>query len=171
MEIKKFLDEYVIDFTKNRHVGTGGFVAICDETLSIVTDRKGYSGSPLSVIGIEAPDEMNNGMTATALYYADIINGTAELGKRHMYVFKFVEGYCIIAAMPEDEAVFMRDASLYTSIFMQVLIFATLFVFIYILIKRVIINNLQKINATLGKITKGDLNVVVDVRSNQEFSV
>jgi sigma-B regulation protein RsbU (phosphoserine phosphatase) len=87
-----------------------------------------------------------------------------------MYVFKFVEGYCIIAAMPEAEATFMRDASLYTSIFMQVLIFATLFVFIYILIKRVIINNLQKINDTLGRITKGDLNVTVNVRSSREFS-
>ena len=64
----------------------------------------------------------------------------------------------------------MRDASMLTSVFMQVLIFATLFVFIYILIKRVIINNLQKINDTLGRITKGDLNVTVDVRSNKEFS-
>ena len=158
------LDEYVIDFTKNRHVGTNGFVAVLDETLSIVTDRSEYFGAPISKIGIEAPDEMKNGKTATALYYADI--GDA----RYMYVFKFVEGYCIIAAMPETEAAFMRDASLYTSIFMQVIIFATLFVFIYILIKRVIINNLQKINDTLGRITKGDLNVTVDVRSSQEFS-
>ena len=158
------LNEYVIDFTKNRHVGTNGFVAVCDETLSIVTDRNGYSGSPISHIGIEAPDEMRNGKTATSLYYADIEES------RYMYVFKFVEGYCIIAAMPEAEATFMRDASIYTSIFMQVIIFATLFVFIYILIKRVIINNLQKVNDTLGKITKGDLNVTVDVRSNHEFS-
>ena len=158
------LDEYVIDFTKNRHVGTSGFVAICDETLTIVTDRDGYSGAPLSKIGIEAPDEMKDGKTATALYYADIQD------EKYLYVFKFVEGYCIIAAMPEAEATFMRDASIYTSIFMQVIIFATLFVFIYILIKRVIINNLQKINDTLGRITKGDLNVTVDVRSSQEFS-
>ncbi|MBO5758292.1 MAG: SpoIIE family protein phosphatase, partial [Clostridia bacterium] len=33
-----------------------------------------------------------------------------------------------------------------------------------------IINNLQKINDTLGKITKGDLDVTVDVRSSREFS-
>ena len=158
------LDEYVIDFTKNRHVGTSGFVAVCDETLTIVTDRNGYAGAPISQIGIEAPEEMKNGKTATALYYADIED------TRYMYVFKFVEGYCIVAAMPEAEATFMRDASLYTSIFMQVIIFATLFVFIYVLIKRVIINNLQKINDTLGRITKGDLNVTVDVRSSQEFS-
>jgi sigma-B regulation protein RsbU (phosphoserine phosphatase) len=72
--------------------------------------------------------------------------------------------------MPVTEAMFMRDASMLTSVFMQVLIFATLFVFIYILIKRVIINNLKKINDTLGRITNGDLSVTVDVRSNEEFA-
>jgi anti-sigma regulatory factor (Ser/Thr protein kinase) len=159
------LDEYVVDFTKNRHVGTSGFVAICDETYTIVTDRDGYLGAPLSTIGINTlPDEMRDGKTSTALYYAEIN------GARYMYVFKFVEGYCIIAAIPETEAMFMRDASMLTSIFMQVIIFATLFVFIYILIKRVIINNLKKVNDTLARITSGDLNVTVDVRSNQEFS-
>ena len=163
------LDDFVIDFTKNRHVGTSGFVAVCDETLSLVIDND-YAGKPVSAIGIDSPKEMIQGETATTLYYADIVDGKTNLSEKYMYVFKFVEGYCIIAAMPEAEAVFMRDASLYTSIFMQVIIFATLFVFIYVLIKRVIINNLQKINDTLGRITKGDLNVTVNVRSNKEFS-
>ena len=168
-QFHQVLNEYVIDFTKNRHVGTNGFVAVCDETLSLVIDNE-YSGMPVSAIGIEPPEQMRQGQTATALYYADVVDGKTELSEKYMYVFKFVEGYCIVAAMPEAEAVFMRDASLYTSIFMQVIIFATLFVFIYILIKRVIINNLQKINNTLGRITKGDLNVTVNVRSSKEFS-
>ena len=163
------LDEFVIDFTKNRHVGTSGFVAVLDESLSLVIDNE-YSGMSVSVIGIDPPAEMREGKTATALYTEDIVDGKTELSEKHMYVFKFVEGYCIIAAMPEAEATFMRDASLYTSIFMQIIIFATLFVFIYILIKRVIINNLEKVNNTLGRITQGDLNVTVDVRSSQEFS-
>ena len=168
-QFHRMLDEFVVDVTKNRHVGTGGFVAVLDETLSLVIDDD-YSGASVSVIGIEPPPEMREGKTATALYYADIVDGKSDQSETYMYVFKFVEGYCIVAAMPETEAVFMRDASLYTSIFMQVIIFATLFVFIYILIKRVIINNLQRINDTLGRITKGDLNVTVDVRSNKEFS-
>ena len=163
------LDEFVIDFTKNRHVGTNGFVAVCDETLSLVIDND-YAGMNISAIGIEPTEEMKSGKTATALYYADIIDGKTNFSERYMYVFKFVEGYCIIAAMPEAEATFMRDASLYTNLFMQIIIFATLFVFIYILIKRVIINNLQKVNNTLGRITQGDLNVTVDVRSSHEFS-
>ena len=168
-QFHEMLDEFVVDVTKNRHVGTGGFVAVCDDKLSMVIDND-YAGLPISTIGIQPPEEMAAGKTATALYYADIVDGKTEASITYMYVFKFVEGYCIIAAMPEAEAMFMRDASLYTSIFMQVLIFAALFIFIYILIKRVIINNLKRINDTLGRITEGDLNVTVDVRSNEEFS-
>ena len=168
-QFHEMLNEFVVDVTKNRHVGTGGFVAVCDEKLSIITDNN-YAGLPIKAIGIDPPDEMKNGETATALYYADVVDVYKDTSVKYMYVFKFIEGYCIIAAMPEAEAMFMRDASIYTSIFMQVLIFATLFVFIYILIKRVIINNLKKINDTLGRITEGDLNVTVDVRSNEEFS-
>ena len=162
----QLLDEFIVDITKNRHVGTGGFVVVLDEELCIISEDENLSGKKVSFIGISSEGEMQRGETATALYYANIFNGE----ERYMYVFKFVEGYCIIAAMPESEATFMRDASLYNSIFMQVVIFATLFVFIYVLIKRVIINNLQKINDTLSRITKGDLNVTVDVRSSQEFS-
>ena len=163
------LDEFVMDVTKNRHVGTDGFVAVLNEDLRLVIDDD-YSNAPVTEIGIIPPEEMKNGGYASMLYDAEIKDAKTGLSAKYVYVFKFVEGYCIIAAMPESEAVFMRDASLYTSIFMQVIIFATLFVFIYILIKRVIINNLEKINDTLGRITKGDLNVTVDVRSSQEFS-
>ena len=168
-QFHKMLNEFVIDVTKNRHVGTDGFVAVLDEQLCLVIDDA-YTGKHVSSIGIEPPEEMKQGQTATALYNADVVDGVNDSSAEYMYVFKFVEGYCLIAAMPVAEAMFMRDASMLTSIFMQVLIFSTLFVFIYILIKRVIINNLKKINDTLGKITEGDLSVVVDVRSNAEFA-
>ena len=163
------LDEFVIDVTKNRHVGTSGFVAVLDEQLCMVIDND-YAGEHISSIGIDPPGEMKQGQTATALYNADIVDGINGVSAEYMYVFKFVEGYCLIAAMPVNEAMFMRDASMLTSVFMQVIIFATLFVFIYLLIKRVIINNLKKINDTLAQITNGDLSVTVDVRSNKEFS-
>ena len=168
-QFHEMLNEFVIDVTKNRHVGTDGFVAVLDETLCMVIDNA-YAGKHVSAIGIVPPAEMEQGKTATALYHADVVDGISELSAEYMYVFKFVEGYCLIAAMPVTEAMFMRDASMLTSVFMQVLIFATLFVFIYILIKRVIINNLKKINDTLARITMGDLNVTVDVRSNEEFA-
>ena len=163
------LNEFIIDVTKNRHVGTSGFVAVLDEQLCMVIDNN-YAGKHISSIGIIPPEEMAQGKTATALYNADIVDGINDVSAEYMYVFQFVEGYCLLAAMPVAEAMFMRDASMLTSVFMQVIIFATLFVFIYLLIKRVIINNLKKINDTLAQITDGDLSVTVDVRSNAEFA-
>ena len=168
-QFHEVLSEFVIDVTKDRHVGTKGFVAVLDEQLCMVIDND-YAGKHVSTIGIIPPEEMEQGRTATALYNADVVDGVSDSSAEYMYVFKFVEGYCLLAAMPVAEAMFMRDASMLTSIFMQVLIFATLFVFIYILIKRVIINNLRKINDTLAQITEGDLSVTVDVRSNAEFA-
>ena len=169
IQFHEMLNEFVTDVTKNRHVGTGGFVAVLDEELRFVIDNE-YSDHHVSEIGITVGEEMENRQTSSTIYYDDLVDAEGGASENYMYVFHFVEGYCILAAMPTDEATFMRDASLYTSIFMQVIIFATLFVFIYILIKRVIINNLEKINDTLGRITKGDLNVTVDVRSSHEFS-
>ena len=163
------LNEFVIDVTKNRHVGTDGFIAVLDENLCLVIDDA-YKNEPITTIGIDPPEQMLAGEDATKLYYDDVVDGKSDVSIEYMYVFKFVEGYCLIAAMPVSEAMFMRDASMLTSIFMQVIIFATLFVFIYILIKRVIINNLNKVNDTLARITSGDLDVTVDVRSNKEFS-
>ena len=168
-QFHEMLNEFVIDVTKNRHVGTDGFILVCDDKMNIVIDNE-YNGKHVSVIGIEPPEEMKEGKTATQLYPADIKEENIDETAKYLYVFKFVEGYCIVAAMPESEATFMRDASIYTSLFMQIIIFASLFVFIYVLIKRVIINNLKKVNDTLGQITGGDLNVTVDVRSNEEFA-
>ena len=163
------LDDFVVEVTQNRHVGSTGFVAVCDEKLNLVThtDR---SGKHISTIGIVPDEVMLQGKTASQLYKTNIINEETDFSEEYIYVFTFVEGYGIIAAMPVAEAMLMRDASLYTSIFMLILIFTALFIFIYFLIKKVIINNLQKINGTLSEITGGNLNVKVDVRSNAEFS-
>ncbi len=163
------LDDFVVEVTQNRHVGSTGFVAVCDENFNLVThtDR---NGEHISTIGIVPDEVMLQGKTAAQLYKTNIINNETDFSEEYIYVFTFVEGYCIIAAMPFAEAMLMRDASLYTSIFMLILIFAALFIFIYFLIKKVIINNLQKINETLSEITGGNLNVKVDVRSNAEFS-
>ena len=163
------LNDFVVEVTQNRHVGSTGFVAVCDENFNLVThtDR---NGKHISTIGIVPDEVMLQGKTASQLYKTNIVNEKSDFNEEYIYVFTFVEGYCIIAAMPVAEAMLMRDASLYTSIFMLILIFAALFIFIYFLIKKVIINNLQKINGTLSEITGGNLNVKVDVRSNAEFS-
>ena len=86
-QFHKMLDAFVIDVTKNRHVGTSGFVAVCDEKLNMVIDND-YADLHISAIGINPPLEMQEGKTATALYYADIVDGKTDESLRHMLVYR-----------------------------------------------------------------------------------
>lgn len=160
-QFQKDIDGIVIGATKNRHVGNSGFVAICDENFDIVTDESDYSGKSLSTIGVSLD---TNTIPENTVFEADINNNP------YCFAYTFAEGYYIIGAMPKSEAMFMRNVSIYVSIFMEILIFAALFILIYFLIKKVIIDNLRKINGTLAEITDGNLNVTVDVRTNEEFA-
>lgn len=160
-QFHKDIGSNIVTATKNRHIGKNGFVAICDEKLNIVSENDEYNGKSLSEIGFCLDPQS---MSEKTIYECELQNNP------YLFGFTAAEGFYIIGAMPTDEAMFMRNVSIYTSTFMQILIFATLFVFIYFLIKRVIINNLQKVNSTLAEITDGNLNVTVDVRSNAEFA-
>ena len=160
-QFQKDIDEHVIGVTKNRHIGNNGFVAICDENLNIVIDRSDYSGKNLNTIGVSIDTDVTSENT---VFEAEIY------GKPYFLAYTFAEGYYIIGAIPKSEAMFMRNVSIYVSIFMEILIFAALFTLIYFLIKKVIIDNLRKINGTLAEITDGNLNVTVDVRTNEEFA-
>lgn len=160
-QFQKDIDAHVIEVTKNRHIGNNGFVAICDENLNIVIDRSDYSGKNLNTIGVSIDTDVTSENT---VFEAEIY------GKPYFLAYTFAEGYYIIGAIPKSEAMFMRNVSIYVSIFMEILIFAALFTLIYFLIKKVIIDNLRKINGTLAEITDGNLNVTVDVRTNEEFA-
>lgn len=160
-QFQKDIDAHVIGITKNRHIGNNGFVAICDENWNIVTGNSDYAGKNLSTLGVWIePDAIPENTVFEAEIY----------GKPYFLAYTFAEGYYIIGAIPKSEAMFMRNVSIYLSIFMEILIFAALFTLIYFLIKKVIIDNLRKINGTLAEITDGNLNVTVDVRTNEEFA-
>ena len=166
----KTIDRFIIDVTKNRHVGATGFIAVCDEELKIVSETE-INGKHLSTIGIIPSKNMENGVFEEKIFETEIINpyNNKSQGK-YIFVYTFKEGYCIIAAMPTEEVTIMRDVSIMLSTFMQVLIFASLFLLLYFLIKKIIINNLRIINAKLAQISGGNLDVTVDVRANEEFA-
>ena len=155
------IDKYVKTVSKNRHVGNSGFVAICDENFNLVTYKDDFEGENLNKIGITIDRENTpEGEIFEAVVYDN----------EYLCSYRFVEGYYIIGAMPKYEAMFMKEVSVYVNTFMEILIFAVLFVLIYFLIKKIIIDNLRKINKGLAEITNGNLNVTVDVRSNEEFA-
>lgn len=70
---------------------------------------------------------------------------------------------------PVAEMELSRNATVYTSVLMQVLVFALTFVMTYLISKRVVIDKINRINASLTKIAAGDLGEDVQVREYVEF--
>ena len=160
-EFMNDIDSTVKKIAKNRHIGENGFIVICDGKWNVVSEGSDYTGLNLADVGISIDTDKNAENT---------IFSTEFDGKPYLCEYKFAEGYYIVGAIPEAEALFMRDVSVYLSSFMEVLIFAALFLLVYFLIKKLIIDNLFMVNRALSKITDGDLDVTVDVRANEEFA-
>lgn len=158
---QKDIDDVVIGVTRNRHIGESGALIIVGEDWNIVSDRHGNEGRNLNVTGIYIDrSTMPENKTFEAVVY----------GKQTFCSYIFSEGYYIVAVMPLEEAMFSRDISVYITVFMEFVVFGMLFIVVYFLIKKLVVDNMVKINKSLAMITGGNLDTVVNVRTNEEFA-
>ena len=154
------IDEFVIGVTRNRHVGAGGCIIIADEAWNIVSDSRGNEGKNLAVTGIW----IDTAATPENKVF------TAEVYGQSCYcMYKITEGYISIAVMPQSEAALSRNVSVGVTTAMQIVVFAALFIMIYVLVRHLVVNNIYRINGSLSAITEGRLDTVVNVRSHVEF--
>jgi len=145
---------------KNRRVGKDGVAVIADAQGRIVSVTETYTGDPVSTRFVR-----------DALSWEQNVVIDENIEETPCYCMSTkVEGYIIIAAYPVAEAMNNRTVATYVNSFMEVLIFAVLFALVYFLIKYLVVSQINKINKSLGEITRGDLDVTVDVRTNEEFA-
>ena len=110
---QKDIDTVVMEVIKNRHIGLNGFIIACDKQLRLLTQDALLNGKYLEELGIH----IDGTMKEQSIYEANM-DGTS-----YLFSYATTEGYCIIGVIPKTGAMFMRDASLYTSAFMEILIF------------------------------------------------
>lgn len=157
-QFKKDLVSQLNGITRNRHVGQNGFILIADE-----------NGQTLSAPAYLSPEE--TAYTPGSEIYTQNAAFTAMIGgKEYRCMYRAAEGCYIVAAIPEEEVLKSRNTALYVNTFMEILVFAVMFGLIYLLIKKVVVDQLKKINFSLAKITGGNLDETVNVRTNAEFS-
>ena len=156
---QKDIDEEVVGITRNRHVGETGYILIVDSARQIVSAPAGLTIEKLAAEVGDIPVPEQN-VTSPAF-----LNGEDCFCR-----YRVTEGYYIVSVLPKTEALQLRNIALYVNAFMEILVFAILFGLIYLLVKRVVVNQIKRINGSLARITGGDLGVVVDVRTNEEFA-
>lgn len=173
-DFEMFMDEIdsnVVDITRNRHTGKTGYVLIFNTVRGIVSmPSEDEKGNPFSITGI---DKQIREIRA--------LNGDADITEIPTFEMiicgspcycrcEKIENYYALAALPKAEAYQMRNIALYVNTFLEILVFAAMFGMIYLLIKRVVVNQISDINSSLAKITNGDLDETVNVRSSTEFA-
>ena len=145
--------------SKNRHVGKTGLV--------VITDARGYVVSAPEMFNASSFIRQTKDVSypAGSETFSLVLDDVTYFAQRRM-----TEGYSIIALQTRDEALQMRNIALYVNTFMEILAFAVLFSLIYLLIKRIVVDKLKVVTCSLGEITAGKLDEVVDVRSSTEFA-
>ncbi len=161
-DAQNFLDDLsaqVESAVKNRRVGQTGLLVVIDEQGDVVSTRGDVAGRDANQLAQDA-----------AKAGASTMFRTTYEGQECYAYGEEVEGYKLVAMLPMSEAFFARNMSVLTMSYMEVLVFAALFLVIYFAIKRVVVRSIWKVNGRLGQITQGDLNVEVDVRGSTEFA-
>ena len=153
MRIFSDADEQQLSKLGDRHIGETGRVYIAGKDGNIISsDRR---GSNLADFGALKED--------SEFFDSDIT------GDSSFCLFHEEGDHFIVAAMPYSEVYLARDISAYETAFADILLFTMVFLQVYILVQRIIVVNLDKINTSLEKITHGNLNEVVEAGDSAEF--
>ncbi len=80
------------------------------------------------------------------------------------------DGLTLLALLPMTEVYADRDAQIYETALADIMLFAVIYVLISMLVQGIVVHNLELVNASLDRITNGDLNEVVSVRNSTEFA-
>lgn len=159
---KNFVDDLsnqVEAAVRNRHVGQTGSLVVIDEMGEVISTRDDAEGISAEQLAGDVSGAQAGQMFVTT--FAD---------QSCYAVYQEVEGYRICALLPQEEANSSRDATVLIMGFMEVLVFAALFLIIYAIIRGSVVLGIRKMNQQLGQITAGDLDVMVDVRTVSELS-
>ena len=161
---QSLVESKVTNSTANTHVAENGFIVVIDEKNFIISMPKFIDTKVMGyahLLGQFSKDEMP---PENEVFSLNIL-GTPYYGRYHKK-----EGYTILAVMDANEAATRKDIATHANNFMEVLIFAVLFILIYNLIQQVVVKQIRQVTRSLRKIAEGDLNEVVTVRSNEEFA-
>ena len=148
------------DFAKTSFsVGeAGGFAVFSNDGSILYGEHKG-----------EAFDE---GLNGTLLKIQDQTRFSANVsGTGCMCMInRLADGNILLVFLPDEEVYNERDHNIYETVLADILLFTVIYILISVLVQKIVVNNLEMVNRSLRKITKGNLNEVVSVYSSSEFA-
>lgn len=158
-DVEDEIDEYGFDHSLQHtnlwRIGQTGSIIILDSSANILSDQNGISNDNLSI----GSKKVKEGTCYT----------TQIKGEDCYYMYQVHKNHYIVGYIPVDEANYLRNVTLYLTVFMEILVYSALFILLYQLIKKKVAFNLKKVNSGLTEITAGNLDTKINVHTHQEF--
>ena len=85
--------------------------------------------------------------------------------------YQYEDTHYIVSILPVEEGQLSRDISVFVNTFLEIIVFGLFFVTVYFLLRKLVLERIEKTNESLAKITAGDLDVVLDGGNVTEFKV
>jgi len=149
-------------------IGSSGSVLILDNQGVIV------SSTEENTLGLALTDVIDSGTAETAKEkMAKETEGSfiaAVNEEKRLFGFKKSGDYYIVGQLPSHEMYLSRDSGTTVLVIFNILLFGVIFFVIAKLVQSIVINGIYRVNNSLEKITRGNLNEVVSVRTNKEFA-
>ena len=145
--------------TGNHSIGESGFLLVLDQEGKVIAGG-GFEGMNIEELGMVFTQ-----YDPESFRYNKVKIGETE----YYYIGNEVFEYRFLALIPAMEMDFSRSMSTYLNAFLMMVIFGIEFIAIYYITKLNIVNNIDEVNDSLGEITGGNLNTVVEVKSAEEF--
>ncbi|MDO4583965.1 MAG: SpoIIE family protein phosphatase [Planctomycetia bacterium] len=148
------------NLAKGFRIGKDGRLLIAKEGKIVSIEREEWLGTSLETFGI--PDEIAKQPRGT---FSLKLEGVRKIG-----AFQKYGEYLIAGTLPANEVYLSRDVLAWELVIFYLVLFAVVFVLVSQLVERIVIRGILSVNRSLKKITEGDLNEIVDVRTNVEFA-
>ncbi|MCF0111355.1 MAG: SpoIIE family protein phosphatase, partial [Erysipelotrichaceae bacterium] len=169
--IESFIEN---DFTW--HIGSDGGIIVCDvvnnpqgemDYMRVVLNGKQYNKN--QIIDIEQMNRQQVDKMPENFFESSLPIDGENVPVYGMY--EYIDGYIVITYVPIEEATIFQNVTWLLTVCFDILLFASIFINIFVLIRRLILRNIDKINEKLSEITSGNLDTVVDVQSHNEFEL
>lgn len=158
---KAGVDSLVGNIAYYKQIGNTGSIIILNDSFEAISTGKD-SNLPTDITPlIEKVNKKGNSTT-----FEFETEGTSYYAQ-----CKYEDTHYIISMITTKEADMSRNISVFTNTFLEIIVFGLFFITIYVLVKKLVIDRIEKTNDSLAKITAGDLNEVLDGGNVTEFQV
>lgn len=142
----------------NCRIGSNGGIVITRNSRIVSVNAAGMEGRLINALGINSSDIRDGHIFHVKLD-----------SEEYICLAENYNEYSIIGMLPQNEMYISRNSVIFVLIVVNLFLFGIVFVLVSMLVQRVVINGIYRVNASLAKITEGDLEEKVNVEETPEF--